>query len=51
VHDEVVVLVPESEVEEAEAWVLQQMIKEPKYMAGIPLNAEAGSARRYGDAK
>jgi DNA polymerase len=29
VHDEVVVLVPEPEVEEAEAWVLQQMIKEP----------------------
>ena len=51
VHDEAVVLVPESEVEEAETWVLQQMIKEPKYMLGIPLNAEAGSARRYGDAK
>jgi DNA polymerase len=51
VHDEVVALVPESEAEEAENWVLAQMVMEPKYMPGIPLNAETGHAKRYGDAK
>jgi DNA polymerase len=51
VHDEVVVLVPEEEVKEAEPWVLRQMTIEPDYMQGIPLNAETGAARRYGDAK
>ena len=38
-------------VGEAEAWVLEQMIKEPAYMPGIPLAAETGAAQRYGDAK
>jgi DNA polymerase len=51
VHDEAVVLVPEMEAFEAEAWVLEQMIKEPSYMPGIPLAAETGVAPRYGDAK
>jgi DNA polymerase len=51
VHDEVVVLVPEAEVDDAEKWVLAQMIADPKYMPGIPLNAETGHAQRYGDAK
>lgn len=51
VHDEVVVLIPENEVSEGEAWVLEQMIKEPAYMPGIPLGAETGAAKRYGDAK
>jgi DNA polymerase len=51
VHDEVVVLVPETEVSEGEAWVYDQMVKEPAYLPGIPLKAESGSNRRYGDAK
>jgi DNA polymerase len=51
VHDEVVVLVPDAEVEEAEKWVHAQMIADPWYMPGIPLDAETGSAVRYGDAK
>jgi DNA polymerase I-like protein with 3'-5' exonuclease and polymerase domains len=51
VHDEVVVLVPEEEVKEAEPWVLRQMTIEPDYMPGVPLNAETGAAKRYGDAK
>jgi DNA polymerase len=51
VHDEVVVLVPKAEVEEAEKWVHAQMIADPWYMPGIPLDAETGSAVRYGDAK
>ena len=51
VHDEAVVLVPENEAIEAEKWVLEQMIKEPSYMPGIPLDAETGCNKRYGEAK
>ena len=51
VHDEVVVLVPEAEVIDAEKWVLAQMTMVPKYMPGIPLAADIGHAQRYGDAK
>lgn len=51
VHDEVVVLVPDAETVEAEGWVFEQMIKEPSYMPGIPLAAEVGVGKRYGDAK
>jgi DNA polymerase I-like protein with 3'-5' exonuclease and polymerase domains len=51
VHDEVVVLVLDDEVIEAEKWVHDQMIKEPPYMKGIPLGAESSYAKRYGDAK
>lgn len=51
VHDEAVVLVPEQEAEEAEAWVLAQMVYEPRYMPGIPLAADTGVGKRYGDAK
>ena len=51
VHDEVVVLVPEDEAKEAEPWVLEQMVKDPVYMPGIPLDAETGCNKRYGEAK
>jgi hypothetical protein len=51
VHDEVVVLVPEGEAEQAREWVHAQMIVEPKYMPGIPLAADSDVAKRYGDAK
>ena len=51
VHDEVVVLVPEDKAKEAEAWVLEQMVADPPYMKGIPLDAETGCNKRYGEAK
>jgi DNA polymerase len=51
VHDEVVVLVPEDEAKEAETWVLEQMVADPPYMKGIPLDAETGCNKRYGEAK
>lgn len=51
VHDEQIVCVPDAEAEEAKDWVLEQMIMEPSYMPGIPLNAEVGVHRRYGLAK
>ena len=51
VHDELLCVVPDDEVEYAKDWVLEQMIAQPKYMPGIPLNSEVGAHRRYGLAK
>ena len=51
VHDEQIVLVPDDEVAEAKPWVLGQMTLEPSYMPGIPLAADGGAHRRYGEAK
>jgi hypothetical protein len=51
VHDEGINLVPESDREVAPPWVLAQMITVPKWLPGIPLNADVGIARRYGEAK
>jgi DNA polymerase I-like protein with 3'-5' exonuclease and polymerase domains len=51
VHDELGALIPEAEAETGLAWILKQMTREPKYMPGIPLAADGGFAKRYGDAK
>jgi DNA polymerase len=51
VHDEQIVVVPDAEVEDAKTWVLAQMTMEPRYMPGIPLDADGGAHRRYGLAK
>ena len=51
VHDEQIVLVPDAEVASAKTWVLEQMTMEPSYMPGIPLAADGGAHRRYGEAK
>jgi hypothetical protein len=51
VHDEQIVLVPDDEVADAKTWVLEQMTMEPSYMQGIPLAADGGAHRRYGEAK
>jgi DNA polymerase len=51
VHDELLALIPEQEAEEGLAWVLAQMTMEPKWLPGIPLNADGGYAKRYGEAK
>jgi DNA polymerase len=51
VHDEQIVVVPDDEVVDAKTWVLAQMTLEPKYMPGIPLAADGGAHRRYGEAK
>lgn len=51
VHDEGLFLVPEGEAEAGCKWVKEQMIMVPKWMPGIPLNADVGFNRRYGLAK
>lgn len=50
-HDEVVVMVPEEEAENAATWIKSQMVVDPKYMPGIPLQVKVGIGKRYGDAK
>ena len=51
VHDELLCVVPDEEVEWATKWVWEQMVAVPKYLPGIPLNSEVGAHRRYGLAK
>ena len=51
VHDELIAVVPDEEVADAKTWVLAQMTMEPKYMQGMPLDADGGAHRRYGLAK
>jgi DNA polymerase len=51
VHDELITVVPDAEAEEAKTWVLAQMTMEPRYLPGIPLDADGGAHRRYGLAK
>jgi DNA polymerase len=51
VHDELGIIAPEQEAEEAKAFVTEQMVAVPKWMSGIPLNCEVGYAKRYGLAK
>ena len=51
VHDELIALVSDDEVEHAKTWVLAQMTMEPSYMPGIPLDADGGAHQRYGMAK
>jgi DNA polymerase len=51
VHDELIAVVPDDEVDFAKTWVLAQMTMEPKYLPGIPLAADGGAHRRYGLAK
>ena len=51
VHDELLAICPDEEVKEGVKWVKAEMIRVPKWMPGIPLNADVGASRRYGDAK
>ena len=51
VHDELLALVPEDAADEGKKWVHAMMTQEPKWLAGIPLNADVGYHKRYGLAK
>ena len=51
VHDEIVIVVPEDQREEAEAYMLEVMSKSPDWWPELPLAAEASSGESYGDAK
>lgn len=49
-HDENATVVPDAQVEEAFAFVEQQMMTAPAWAHGLPLACESGIAERYGDA-
>jgi hypothetical protein len=51
VHDELIAVVPDDEVEDAKKWIWEQMVIEPSYLKGVPLNSEVGAHLRYGLAK
>ena len=51
VHDELLWLSREEEAPASYKWGLEQMTLVPKWMPGIPLAADGGFARRYGEAK
>ena len=51
VHDEAVALVPEAEAESAYEFMIDCMTTAPKYMPGIPLAADGGWGKCYGDIK
>lgn len=51
VHDESWVLIPEEGAAAAADWIKQQMVQVPKWMPGMPLNADVGYDKRYGNAK
>ena len=51
VHDECCMLVPESEGEEAFAFVEGVMRTPPAWLPGLPLDCEGGYGKRYGDIK
>ncbi len=51
VHDEVVAIVPEDDVEWATKMMLDVMFTPPAWAPDLPIAAEAESGRSYGDAK
>ena len=51
VHDELVVLTDEEDVEDAAQAVKEALTEDPIFMPGIPLACDVSWAKRYGDAK
>jgi DNA polymerase I-like protein with 3'-5' exonuclease and polymerase domains len=51
VHDEGIFLAPEDEAEKAQQFVYDEMTRIPKWMPGIPLDADVHYGKRYGDIK
>jgi hypothetical protein len=51
VHDEVICVVPDGEVEEAKAYITKMMRTPPAWAPDLPLDCEVGSGKRYGNAK
>jgi DNA polymerase len=51
VHDELVYVVPDEALADAESVVMEEMRRRPDWGEDIPLDCEAGSGPSYGDAK
>ena len=50
-HDEVGGVVPDEAAQDALGWMITKMRVVPKWATGLPLDAEGGISKRYGDAK
>jgi hypothetical protein len=48
VHDEIVAVVPEDQAEHALATVIEEMVREPVWAPGLPLDASGHISSRYG---
>ena len=51
VHDELIYVVPERDVDEFKKILYRELVKPPSWGPDIPLNAEVKSGRSYGEAK
>ena len=49
VHDAVVCVVPEDEVEEAQSFIIECMNVKPPWAPGLPITCEASNGRSYGE--
>jgi DNA polymerase len=49
VHDEIIVAVPDKNVEAAEAKLIEVMSTPPKWASDLPVACESGAAKNYGD--
>jgi DNA polymerase I-like protein with 3'-5' exonuclease and polymerase domains len=50
VHDEIICVVPDADVEEAKAFMLSVMRVAPDWLDGCPLDAEVEASNNYGGA-
>ena len=50
-HDEIGLVVPTDDAQLAYEWMLKTMRAPPKWAAGLPLDAEGGIGKRYGEVK
>jgi hypothetical protein len=51
VHDEIVLVVPVADVENAKRVMMEEMIRRPSWAPDLPLKAAVGSGINYGDTK
>jgi hypothetical protein len=51
VHDELLFAVPEEEVETAKAIISEEMVREPPWLPGLPLEVEIGEGPNYASCK
>jgi DNA polymerase I-like protein with 3'-5' exonuclease and polymerase domains len=51
VHDEVVIVVPENEAQQAEQFMIETMSRPPSWGTGLPIACEAAIGKTYGDCK
>ena len=51
VYDDIAICVPDEEVEEAKAFILDAMSVAPDWAPGLPIACEVGAGKNYADAK